>query len=84
MRGGRRAVCSAPLARAELVSHQRRGELSGRMEKLRCGSGSGELPIDMQRTVGEMNPRHHRLHLQGSDGAAYVLQRLTLHTHSRC
>lgn len=29
------------------------------MERLRCGSGSGELPIDMQRTVGEINPRQH-------------------------
>lgn len=37
------------------------------MEKLRCGSSSGELPIDMQRTVGEINPRHHLLHLQSRD-----------------
>lgn len=37
------------------------------MEKLRCGGSSGELPIDMQRTVGEINPRHYLLHLHSAD-----------------
>lgn len=37
------------------------------MEKLRCGGSSGELRIDMQRTVGEINPRHYVLHLQSID-----------------
>ena len=40
---------------------------SGRMEKLRRGGSSGELPIDMQRTVGEINPRHYLLHLHSAD-----------------
>lgn len=60
-------LCSARPCWAGVVSHQWRGELSGRIEKLRCGSGSGELPIDMQGTVGEINPRHQLLHLQSWD-----------------
>lgn len=34
----------------------REGEGGGRMEKLRRGASSGELPIDMQRTVAGINP----------------------------
>lgn len=47
-----------------------RGVGSGRMEKLRRGGSSGELPIDMQRTVGEINPRHYLLHLQSPDSSS--------------
>lgn len=43
------------------------GERSGRIEKLRRGGSSGELPIDMHRTVGEINPRHYVLHLHSAD-----------------
>lgn len=39
-------------------------EESGRMEKLRHGGSSGELPIDMQRTVGEINPHHYLQYLR--------------------
>lgn len=53
-------------------------EESGRMEKLRHGGSSGELPIDMQRTVGEINPRHYLQYLRSL--GAYVLQCLTQHT----
>lgn len=72
-RGGRRAVCSAPLGCAKLVgwvtSRAEGGggggeEESGRMEKLRHGGSSGELPIDMQRTVGEINPHHYLQYLR--------------------
>lgn len=73
-RGGRRAVCSAPLACAKLVGWVTSrggekgggGERSGRIEKLRRGGSSGELPIDMQITVGEINPRHYVLHLHST------------------
>lgn len=43
------------------------GGKSRRIEKLRRGGNSGELPIDMQRTVGEINPRHYLLHLHSVD-----------------
>lgn len=39
------------------------GEGSGRIEKLRREGGSGELPIDMQGTVGDINPLRYKLHL---------------------
>lgn len=39
----------------------------GRVEKLRHGGSSGELPIDMQRAVGEINPCLYLLHLHGAD-----------------
>lgn len=45
----------------------------------------GELPIDMQRTVGEINPHHYVLHLHTAQTvAAHVLQRLTQHTVKSC
>lgn len=76
-RGGRRAVCSAPLACAKLVgwvtNRVGRGGGCGRIEKLRSRGSSGELPIDMQRTVGEINPHHYLLHRHTV--AAYILQR---------
>lgn len=46
---------------------KRRDEGSGRIEKLRHGGSSGELPIDMQRTVGEINPGRYLPHLQSID-----------------
>lgn len=45
----------------------RRDEGSGRIEKLRHGGSSGELPIDMQRRAGEINPGCYLLHLQSID-----------------
>lgn len=55
-------------------------EGSGRIEKkLRRRGSSGELPIDMQRTAGEINPRHNVLHLHTV--AAYVLRSRPQRSH---
>lgn len=77
--GGEADVLSAPLhspvlswwgespAEGEGGGAGGKGGDSGRMEMLRREGSSGELPIDMQRTVGEINPRHYLLHLQSPD-----------------